>query len=298
MMVNHEVHRNLISALRPAAVIRMFGDANQLAPIEPSKKLQEKPSPFQTMLAKHESYTLPTIHRQKEGSNIILNGHRILRGLLPQRFDDFELRVASEPVSIVNDIVMDGLSDGKPDFTDTNNQIIAPSNVGWVGTRALNQMIQGIAQQGDVEHTYLERHLWMGEEQRVCVGDKVIQTVNNYELELFNGEAGVVTAIEHESSIFVDFGDRIVEIPTVLAMEGYRGTFMINPQRDIDLAYVITTHKAQGSEYDHVAYVMSGSRPFTLSRRNLYTGVTRARKTVRVVTDQRALSLSLYRIGK
>ena len=81
-------------------------------------------------------------------------------------------------------------------------------------------------------------------------------------------------------------------------MSGKEGTFYINPQKDLTLAYVITTHKAQGSEYDEVFYVINKSRPFQLNKKNFYTAVSRAKKKVTVITDQRALQLSLYKSGE
>ena len=80
-------------------------------------------------------------------------------------------------------------------------------------------------------------------------------------------------------------------------MEGRQGTYFINPQKDIDLAYVITTHKSQGSEYDRVCYVMNKSRSWLLNRKNLYTGITRAKSHVTIVTDQASLTRSLFKKG-
>ena len=299
-MVNTEVHRNLVDALPPGGLIRMFGDANQLQPIEPSKYLQEQPSPFQTMLTKFSGHWLKTIHRQAEGSNIIMNGARIISGQIPKRTDDFVLVVTENPVHKIQDLVMEGLDgDNGPNYTSLDNQIIAPTNKGWVGTVALNSMIQGLVMDDNAGHIDLERHTWSEADfLRVSIDDKVIQTKNNYGLGVFNGETGLLKDIDASGQLVIDFGDKVVTIPPIMEVEGRRGQYFINPQKDIDLAYVITTHKAQGSEYDNVVYVMNGSRPFTLGRKNFYTGVMRAKRTVSVVSDQKALSLSLNRIGK
>ena len=80
-------------------------------------------------------------------------------------------------------------------------------------------------------------------------------------------------------------------------MEGGRGVYFINPQKDLDLAYCITTHKSQGSEYDRVCYIMNRSRSFLLNRKNLYTGISRARKHVTIITDAKSINLSLYKKG-
>jgi len=297
-MVNTEVHRNLVDALPPGGLIRMFGDANQLQPIESSKYLQEQPSPFQTMLAKFSGHWLKTIHRQADGSNIIMNGARILSGQIPKRTDDCILTVTDNPVHKIQDLVMEGLDNGT-NFTSLANQIIAPTNKGWVGTVALNSMIQSLVMPDDTVHMDLERHTWSELDfLRVSIGDKVIQTKNNYSLGVFNGETGVLKDIDASGQLVVDFGDKTITIPPIMEVEGRRGHYFINPQKDVDLAYVITTHKTQGSEYDSIVYVMNSSRPFTLGRKNFYTGYMRAKKTVCVVTDQKALSMSLNRIGK
>jgi len=132
------------------------------------------------------------------------------------------------------------------------------------------------------------------------IGDKVIQNKNQYSLDppIFNGETGVITAFDSAGGIVIDFGDKEGVIPTLLEMSGKEGTFYINPQKDLTLAYVITTHKAQGSEYDEVFYVINKSRPFQLNKKNFYTAVSRAKKKVTVITDQRALQLSLYKSGE
>jgi exodeoxyribonuclease V alpha subunit len=296
-MVSVEVHRNLLDALPNGAVIRMFGDANQLQPIETNKRLQKEPSSFIKMLNKFEGIRLQTIHRQAGDSNIISNGERIINGNMPRRTEDFNLRITEEPVQNVLDFIQDSLIDGI-DFGTITNQIISPTKVGWVGSEALNSAIQQLLQPMNKPYQIVERQKWSNiEEQRIYVGDKVLFTVNNYSLEIFNGETGVVEKFMDDGGIVVDFGDKTVTIPVSLEMEGRSGTFYINPQKDLDLAYVITTHKSQGSEYDRVCYVMNRSRAFLLNRKNLYTAISRARSHVTLVTDAKALNLSLYKKG-
>ncbi|MAG26355.1 hypothetical protein CMI47_12465 [Candidatus Pacearchaeota archaeon] len=296
-MLSVEVHRNLLDALPNGGVIRMFGDADQLQPIETNKRLQAEPSSFLKMLDKFDGIWLKTIHRQAVGSNIIANGRRIISGQMPLRREDFELKITDKPVEAVLDFVQDNLADDV-DYGTIYNQIISPTKVGWVGTEALNAAIQQLLQPMTKPYVEIARHKWSKvEEQRVYVGDKVIYTVNNYPLEVFNGETGLVTKFLDDGGIEVDFGDKSVVIPVSLEMQGRHGTYYMNPQKDLDLAYVITTHKSQGSEYNKVCYVMNRSRSFLLNRKNLYTGITRAREKVTIITDAKSINLSLYKKG-
>ena len=296
-MVSVEVHRNLLDALPNGGVIRMFGDANQLQPIESNKKLQQQPSSFLKMLERFDGIRLETIHRQAGDSNIISNGQRIITGTMPLRRDDFVLKITDNPVEAVLDYMQDNLAD-EIDYGTIHNQLITPTKVGWVGTEALNSAIQQLLQPSTKPYVIVERQKWSNiEEQRLYLGDKVINTVNNYPLEVFNGETGIITAFKDNGDIEIDFGDKTVKVPVSLEMTGRFGSFYMNPQKDLDLAYVITTHKAQGSEYDRICYIMNRSRSFLLNRKNFYTATSRARSHVTVITDAKSINLSLYKKG-
>jgi exodeoxyribonuclease V alpha subunit len=296
-MVSVEVHRNLLDALPNGGVIRMFGDANQLQPIESNKRIQAEPSSFLKMLEKFDGIRLQTIHRQAGDSNIISNGQRIIMGNMPRRTEDFAIKITNEPVQAVLDFVQDNLAE-EVDYGTTYNQLISPTKVGWVGTEAMNSAIQQLLQPAAKPYVIVDRHKWVKiEEQRIYEGDKVIFTVNNYPLDIFNGETGLVEGFTPEGGIVVNFGDKTIDIPVSLEMEGKHGTYFMNPQKDLDLAYVITTHKSQGSEYDRVCYIMNKSRSFLLNRKNLYTAISRARTHVTLITDARSIDLSLYKKG-
>lgn len=296
-MVNDEVHRNLLDALPSGGAIRMFGDANQLQPIESLKSLQRKDSAFLRMLSKFDGIRLNTIHRQAGDSSIISNGQRIIQGMMPYRREDFNLKITDSPVETVLDFIQDNLADDI-DYGTVRNQIISPTKVGWIGCEALNAAIQQQLQPSSKQYTTIERHKWSNiEEQRIYIDDKVINMTNNYGLEIFNGETGLIKDIMDNGDVVIDFGDKTVAVPFSLEMEGRNGTYYMNPQKDIDLAYVITTHKSQGSEYDRVCYIMNRSRSYLLNRKNLYTGISRARSHVTIISDAKALNLSLYKKG-
>lgn len=291
-MVNRELHSNLIFALPRGGIVRMFGDNNQLEPIEEGIVLKGQESPFTVALKKFPSVTLTNIHRQKEQSNIIKNAHLINQGIFPKRTDDFKIIFTSQQVQPVDELLNIVRKD--PDFYTWKKQIISPTHTRWVGCDQLNNAIQmqrffGSKQIG----ISVERHKWVKVPLTLYIGDKIIINKNNYDLGIFNGETGIVKEAYPFGNIVVDFGDRIVTIPSEI-LTCYRGSYITyNPQRDISLAYVITTHKSQGSEYEEVIYVMDKAVIYNESRRNLYTAITRAKKKVTIITDQRSLGYSL-----
>jgi len=296
-MVSSDVHRNLVDALPRGGVIRMFGDVNQLPPIEQDRRLKNAPSPFKTMLEKFDSVVLTTIHRQDEGSGIVSNGALILKGQLPKRLDDFALQITDSPVMDLRALAVEKLDTGV-DYSSTENQIISPTNKGWVGTAELNNMLQRVFRHNDLSKGFtLPRHEWDAYKRyTIAPGDKVIWTQNNYDLEVFNGETGIVTDITEFDEVVIDFGDRMLTIPPVVETTNRWGKFVqYDPRMDIDLAYCVTTHKAQGSEYMNVVYVLNRSSSWIQSRPNLYTAVTRARKHVHIISDQHSLSMSVSR---
>lgn len=288
-MVNYEVHRNYLDAMKRGSLIRVFGDANQLQPIENTKTLKEKPSQFLQLMERFPGQMLTTIHRQGEGSSIILNGRRILNGQIPKRFDDYRLNMTDDPTAWMRDFWND--SPKAAQYRTIDSQIISPTNKGWAGTVDLNAQIQEMCHGPDEDYCEVERHPWNDKGYlRLYVGDKVIYTANNYTLGVFNGETGIVKSYADFGEIEIDFGDKIVVIPPQVLVVGYNDReTIVNPQKDLDLAYVITTHKSQGSEYEAVLYIMNRSRSFNLNRKNLYTGQSRARMEADIVCDQQSL---------
>ena len=143
----------------------------------------------------------------------------------------------------------------------------------------------------------LPRHSWAEDKDtRVAVGDKVIWTQNNYELEIMNGELGIITQITELEEIVIDFGERVKSIPPMLAVTKKDGTLAyVDPRKDIDLAYAVTTHKAQGSEFKRIIYVLNKSSVFMQNCANYYTAITRARNHVTLITDQKSFFASLQK---
>lgn len=315
-MVNWEVHRNLLDALPRAGCIRMFGDVNQLPPIERTAALRDAPSPFEEMLQQFNGVVLTTIHRQAEGSDIVVNADRILKGQIPRRLDDFALLFTDNPLEKLRAYVLDARADGV-DFSTIDHQIITPTKKTVVGTVKLNAMLQFVFRPETDGWIELPRHTWAQDKHtRIRVDDKVIWTENDYNLPwldhdytpivdehgsqvcgIFNGETGTICRVDTELELFyIDVGDRIIEVPPIVTYEDARGNLkQYDPRKSVDLAYAITTHKAQGSEYNTIVYMLNKACLFMQSRSNFYTGVTRARNHVTVISDQRSISATVWK---
>lgn len=293
-MVNHENHRNIFDALPPGGSIRVFGDVNQLKPIESISTLSAKPSPFSDLLERFKGIVLDTNHRQNAGSGIAENGERIIKGFCPVRRPDFDIHITDSPVRVLEDKCMELLFDHGISFATTDNQIITPSNKSWVGTQKLNAALQRVYQPHEDGWHDIPRHKWIKEKMRMRVGDKVVVTQNQYDLGVFNGETGLVEEITEYGEIAINLGDRTVVIPPVLEVTLRNGaTTTVDPRKDIDLAYALTTHKTQGSEYKRVIYVLNSSTFFVQTRSNFYTAVTRAREHASVITDAKSFQYSV-----
>ena len=294
-MVNQQLHRDLCDAMPPGCVLRVFGDVNQLPPIEEDKQKNKEPSAFEVLLQQFQSVHLKTIYRQGEGSTVVSQAHRILNGWIPQQTKDFVLRfpvgmIGRDGYKSIKDIVTDLVMEGEYAFHTLDDQIITPTNRGWIGTHSLNQHIQSLVHDGKMERAYpMPRNKWDKVDLMLTVGDKVLWSQNDYQLNVFNGEVGIVTDIGSEF-VQVDFGDRTVDIPSMVIYVAPDGTEKYyDPRRSLQLAYVLTTHKCQGSEYRTVVYIMDKSAWMLQNRANFYTAVTRARSKAIVVSDQRSL---------
>jgi exodeoxyribonuclease V alpha subunit len=303
-MVPQELHRNLFDALKPGAGIRVFGDDNQLAPVEEDKRLRDEPSPFLKIL-QNQAFTsviLDQVFRQGADSGILFNAQQILKGRYPSKNEQWGQCITNKPTDALREYVMDQLVDEEIDFGEIENQIIVPQNTTWVGTRKLNTMLQGLFHNERDPCLWLDRHDWVegeggtkGGKIRVYKGDKVIVTSNLYDLGVFNGETGKVIEVDEDTGeLVIDFGDREQSIPPVLLVQTSRGgQASIDPRKHVDLAYAITTHKSQGSEFRRVVYLLNRSNTFSINRRNFYTAVTRAKEHVYLIADQQGLGAAV-----
>lgn len=321
-MIPRDLYRNLIDALKPGSFIRFFGDVNQLQPIEEIVRAGEKSS-FQGLLINPvvKSVTLKEIFRQADGSSITFNGDRIIRGMQPIAKPDFAIKVVNVPIAKLGDVVRALKEEGKVTFESNNYQIITPARRNKVGSLILNRLLVDIYSDRQADGIYIPRHTHETKitEQKsllIRVGDKVIVNSNMYDLRprmderyhgkeyipaqphqmVFNGESGIVVDVANEC-LTIDVGDRVVTIPDVIEYKTKAGLIStLDPRKDVEHAYAITTHKAQGSEYEGVLYFVSRSAGFNQCRANYYTGISRAKKQICVIGD--SMSLGNYSLRR
>ena len=156
-------------------------------------------------------------------------------------------------------------------------QVLTPMNRGSLGARALNAVLQ---QALNPEATpQVTRFGWT-----YAPGDKVLQTVNNYEKDVYNGDIGQVAAVDvEEGQVEIDF-------------EGRRVTYDVGELDEVALAYAATVHKSQGSEYPVVVIPLATQHYPMLARNLLYTGVTRGKQLVVVIGQPRALAIAVRNV--
>ena len=300
-MVSRQLYTDLVNAIPLGGRLLMFGDINQLPPIEEGySKFKNKYSPFFDAIYnvlpngvfEPKGYILTTIHRQGEGSGIVKNGSNIIKGMFPASYPDFGLIQTKYLIKELEKKIKDA------DFKSFDNQIIVPGHKGYVGTRALNLLLQDKLNPSWRDNSIaLARHKYDTRDVlQVSVGDKVINNKNQYDLGLngvMNGETGLVTELTEWGDLVVNFNGELVSIPNEIISEFNGVTYSYNPQKDIDLAYAITTHKSQGSEYKNVIYLIDRCHAYIIQRNNFYTAITRAREHVDVIFNSDAMNRAL-----
>lgn len=280
-MVSDELYRPLIDALPNGGVIRFFGDANQLPPVSGR-------SPFMDILTKFPSITLNHNYRSDDG--VVAAARQIIRGRVPEPNEQFVM------VNPGNGNILPAIETFIDDtFRGINGQLIIPTKIGKYGTESINRWLQQRLNPAGKAMLYR----WDDKngnvfERRFRVGDKIIWTKNDYHLNLFNGMIGWVSDLNHDTGeMILNFDGKDKLIPTHCESwdPSGRAIFQYDPRERIDLAYAITTHKAQGSEFDRV--VMLINKTHVINRANFYTGVTRAKKKVAVILGPGALYMAM-----
>ncbi len=285
-MVDISLMHALLKAVAVGTRLILVGDVNQLPSVEPGSVLRD-------IIRSHECNVvmLTKIFRQASTSDIIVNAHKINQGeevtLDNKSMDFFFLKRYDADVII--SVVLQLIKQKLPKFVDATPydiQVLTPMRKGLLGVERLNGILQRYLNPPSPQKREKEHGDILFRE-----GDKIMQTRNNYQLEweirtkyglsvdkgtgVFNGDMGIVREInDFAETMTVEFDEgRMVEYPYKLLDE-------------LELAYAITIHKSQGSEYPAVVIPLLSGPSMLMNRNLLYTAVTRARKCVTLVGNE------------
>ena len=278
-MIDTVLMHHLLKAVPPFASLILVGDIFQLPSVGAGNVLGDIIESGVIPVA-----ALNEIFRQAKTSRIITNAHKINSGILPffeknDTFDpanDFYFIENDNPEKVL-EIILELAKKRIPQrfgfgaYDDI--QILTPMHKGLVGASNLNDRLQAVLNPG-------EGGVMRGE-RTFRINDKVMQVRNNYDKDVFNGDIGRISAIRYdEQQVSISFDDRQVE-------------YDFSELDEIVLAYAVSVHKSQGSEYPVVVFPIL-TQHFVLLQRNLiYTAVTRGRKLVVMVGSRKALAIGV-----
>ena len=277
-MVDVLLMNQLLKAVPDHAAVLFVGDVDQLPSVGPGAVLQDIIESGQVPTVR-----LTEIFRQAASSSIVVNAHRINDGMPIETPDgsgelrDFYFIPAESPEEI-HDKLFQVVTERIPKRFGLSPirdiQVLTPMNRGSLGTRSLNVELQKRLNAG--AEPQVSRFGWS-----YAPRDKVIQTVNNYDKEVFNGDIGQVSRVDlDEGQIHVVFDDRTV-------------SYDFTELDEIALAYATSVHKSQGSEYPAVVIPLAMQHYLLLQRNLIYTAVTRGKRLVVIIGQPRALSMAV-----
>jgi exodeoxyribonuclease V alpha subunit len=278
-MVDVVLMNRLLQAVPPWACVVLVGDADQLPSVGPGAVLADVIASGAVPVVR-----LTEIFRQAGASGIVRAAHRVNQGELPESCEpgqgDFYVVEADTPEAILRKLVVMVCERiparfGLDPVRDV--QVLTPMQRTELGVRNLNARLQDVLNPPG-HGPEVAREGWT-----FRVGDKVLQTVNNYQKEVFNGDIGRVTGLDpDEQELTVDYDGRFVK-------------YEFGELDELSLSYAISIHKAQGSEYPAVIVPLHTQHFALLQRNLLYTAITRGKLLVVLVGSVRALSLAVQR---
>ncbi len=280
-MIDMSLFFSVVQAVPPNASLILVGDVDQLPSVGAGLVLNEL---IRSGIV--PTITLDKVFRQAETSSIIKNAHLINNGNMPiltvpdghTSTDCYFLQ--AEPVDKVLSLLKNIVAKSLPKKFNYNPladiQVLTPMNKGPLGAISLNGILQEILNPPESGKDEIQHANRIFRE-----GDKVIQLRNNYDLDVFNGDIGVITDISiEEQELTIDFP---------------QGTVVFQSSDFVDLAhaYAVTVHKSQGSEYPAVVMITHTQHYMMLQRNLIYTGLTRAKKTMVFLGTQKAISIAV-----
>lgn len=270
-MLDMEMMYHLLNALKPQCRCILVGDADQLPSVGAGAVLHDVIASETVPVVR-----LNTIFRQKEGGRIVTNAHLINNGRLPVVNEDLEFRFVEIETEADGATQISALYRSEVEETGDEFavQVLSPMYKDPCGVDNLNQLIQE-----RLNPPVLGKGELKGRHMIFRVGDKVMQKHNDYEKGVFNGDIGQIFAVQHDM-VYVRYPEQDVK---------YEGAEI----DEITLAYAITVHKSQGSEYHTVIMALVNSHSIMLQRNLFYTAVTRAKRKVILVGTKRAVQTAV-----
>jgi exodeoxyribonuclease V alpha subunit len=273
-MIDTYLMYHLITAVDAKTTLVFVGDVDQLPSVGPGNILGDLINSDSVAVVR-----LNKIFRQAESSDIILNAHLINKGSMPvlkKSNTDFYFYDESD-TSVIAEKILELCRDRLPAKLNFDPlldiQVITPMYKGNVGVNYLNKLFQERMNQNDVVYSQGERIF--------KAGDKIMQLRNNYDKNLYNGDIGFIIDYDDENkNLIADFEGRIIK-------------YSPDEFDEITLAYAITVHKSQGSEYPCIIMPMVTENFIMLQRNLLYTGITRASKLLIMIGSMRAVSIAV-----
>lgn len=275
-MVDVMLMYNLLKAVPPQMSLILVGDTDQLPSVGPGNVLKDVIASGIVPVIR-----LTRIFRQAQGSRIIMNAHRINGGepidMRGGKDSDFFFAQKETNEEVVDTLVR-YCTKNLPNYYHVDAfrdiQVLTPMQRGICGAANLNQLLQEAMNPCSL---FLKRG---GTQYRL--GDKVMQIRNNYDKEVFNGDIGTISKVDIE------------ERELAVCYDGRDVTYDISELDELTLAYAVTIHKSQGSEYPIVVMPFTMSHFVMLQRNLLYTGVTRAKKILVLIGEKKAV---FYAVG-
>ena len=278
-MVDVPLMNHLLRALPVTGSLLLVGDVDQLPSVGPGMVLRNIIDSGVVPVVR-----LTEVFRQAAHSRIISNAHRINEGNMPElsakdAASDFYFVEREEPIRIA-DTLLDMVKNRMPGKFKLDPirdiQVLCPMNRGSLGIRELNVRLQNELNPTKPEEPVVEKFGW-----QYRVRDKVIQTENDYDKEVFNGDIGQIMKIDPvEREVTVQFDQRDV-------------VYDFGELDEVSLAYAITIHKSQGSEFPAVVIPLATQHYLLLQRNLVYTGITRGKKLVVLVGQRKALVMAV-----
>jgi exodeoxyribonuclease V alpha subunit len=276
-MIDTILMHHLLKGIPPTATFILVGDVDQLPSVGAGNVLKDIIASGAIPVVE-----LNEIFRQAKESLIIINAHKINSGLLPSpkqsanKLDDFYFIEQEDPEEVVR-IILELAKERIPErfgFDAVDDiQVLTPMHKGIVGAGNLNVELQSTLNpgQGGV----------MRGNRNYRLNDKVMQIKNNYDKEVFNGDIGRITRIDQETR------------KVTISFDGRDRTYDYTDLDEIILAYAVSVHKSQGSDY-HAVIIPIVTQHYILLQRNLiYTAITRGRKLVVMVGTRKALAIGV-----